>query len=687
MTAGDHLLPLPPAPPERDADAPRGPASATSTEFRALAGRLGEATLDRLALAGVMALAAALYLWNLTVSGFANTYYAMAAQAGAADWRAFFFGSLDAGNFITLDKPPAATWVMSLFARAFGLSAWSVLLPQALLGVASVAVLFLAVRRAFGRGAGLLAAIVLAVTPAASLIFRYDNPDALLTFLLVAAAWALGRGLENGRLRWVVLAASLVGFGFLTKYLQAYLVLPAFALVWFVAAPGGIRRRVAGLLAAAVAVVVSSGWWVAIVDLVPASSRPYIGGSTNNSVLDLVFGYDGLGRIFGQGIGSGPTAAPGGPGPGGFPGLGGLTGPGGFPGPGGSTVPGGVPGGGPGGGAGFGGLPGILRMFNDQFGGEISWLIPLALLALAVGLVVHRRAGRTDRRLAAYLLWGTWLLVHVVVFSFMSGIAHPYYSVMLAPAVGALVGGGIADLWRLRARRPIARLILATGLVGTAAWGVVVLARVPSFLPGLGLGALVLAVLAGLVLLVPPVVVDRRVQRAALALALAAALAGSTAFTMATATRALAGGDPTAGPVAALGGARPVGDFGTATNTAMIDYLVANRGDATWIVAAQGSGNAAAIQLAAGAPVLTMGGFSGTDAAPTASQLRSLIASGQLRFVLVGSVGGPGGPGGPGGTGVRELSTWVSSACTAVTLPGSAGTSGGGALYDCAGAA
>ena len=657
MTAGDHLLSHPPSQPEGlPAAVPEArPAAETPT---AVTARLGEAGWDRLALAGVTALAAVLYLWNLTISGFANTYYAMAAQAGAADWRAFFFGSLDAGNFITLDKPPAATWLMSLSVRAFGLSSWAVLLPQALLGMASVAVLYLAVRRSFGRPAAILAAIVLAITPSASLIFRYDNPDALLTFVLVAAAWAMGRGLEDGRLRWVILGAGLVGLGFLTKYLQAYLVLPAFAAVWLVSAPGSVRRRLVGLSVAGVIVVATSGWWVAIVQLMPASSRPYVGGSANNSVLNLIFGYDGLGRIFGQGPGGGVAPFGSGPGPG----------------------------------SGFGGVPGIVRMFNAQFGGEISWLIPLAPLALVVGLVVHRRAGRTDRRLAAFLLWGTWLVVHSVVFSLMSGIAHPYYSVMLAPAIGVLVGGGMAELWRLRDRRLLAGVVLAAGLVGTAAWAFVLLERVPLFLPGLGIAAVAAAVFAGLVLVLPAATVDRRVQRMALALGLVAALAGSTAFTIATTTRALAGGDPVAGPLASSGGPRLVGDFGTTTDTALIDYLVANRGSATWVVAAQGSGNAASIQLAAGAPVLTMGGFSGTDAVPTMPELQALIASSELRFVLVGGVGGPGGqggPGGPGGSGTRKIATWVSSACTAVSVGTTAsGTSGGpaAALYDCAGA-
>lgn len=619
--------------------------------------RLADRVQAGLPLGGVLGLAAILYLWNLTVSGYANTYYAMAAQAAAQDWGAFFYGSLDAGNFITLDKPPASVWLMALSVRLLGLSSWAILLPQALLGIATVGVLFLAVRRPFGTPAAVIAGVVMALTPAAVLIFRYDNPDALLTFLLVAGAWTLGRGLEDGRLRWPILAAALVGLAFLTKYLQAYLVLPAFALTWLVAAPGSLGRRLAGLVASAATVALASGWWVAIVELIPAAARPFIGGSTNDSVLDLILGYDGFGRIFGQGNGGAPGA------------VGGA----------------GIGGGGAGPSAGFGGSPGLLRMFNAQFGGEISWLIPLALASLAAGLVIHRRASRLDARRAAYLLWGTWLVVHVLVFSLMSGIAHPYYTVMLAPAIGALVGAGVTDLWRRRETSMVAGACLVVGLVGSAAWGLVVLARVPSFAPGLGPAALATAVAAGLVLLLPATAVDRRLQRAALGLGLVAVLAGPAAFSAATMSRALAGGDPSAGPsttgtagIGGIAGGGGPGGPGSAVDGALVTYLVANRGAATWIVAAQGSGTAAAIQLAAGQPVLTMGGFSGSDAAPTADELRTLVASGELRFVLVGGQGGRiGGP-----TGSSLLSEWVASACTPVDVSAaSAGT-----LYDCAAA-
>ncbi len=637
------------------------------------------------ALAGVAALAAVLYLANLTVSGYANTYYAMAAQAGSQSWSAWFFGALDASGFITIDKPPLSTMVMGLSVRLFGLSSWSILLPEALMGVGAVVVLFLAVRRSFGTAAATIAGAVMALTPAAVLIFRYDNPDALLTLLLVSAAWALLRALDDGRMRWLALAGTLVGLGFMTKFLQAWLVLPVFALVWVVAAPGGWRRRVAGLAVSAASVAVASLAWPVAVDLVPAASRPYIGGSSDNSVLDLILGYDGLGRIFG-GVGNGG-------------------------------------GGGGGGGGGFGGAAGLLRMFNAEFGGQVSWLIPFALVALVSGLVLRFRAGRTDRRLVGYLLWGGWLAVHVVVFSFMSGVIHSYYGVVLAPAIGALVGAGTVELWRLRSRSPIGGLVLAGALVASGAWAWALLERTPDFAPGLGIAVVAITFATAVVVAVPATRLPaggRRIAAGAVTLALVALLAGPAAFAVATMATAHSGGTPAAGPSsgANIGGA-PVGSGrptafnpgGTADGTppgagaspvdgtgagpaasggtvggmdggsvdaTLTAYLVEHAGTARWIVAVSGSGSAATIQLATGLPVMAMGGFNGSDAAPTAEQLQAYVASGELRYVLLGSGGG----GGPGGASTGDRDTWVTSACTAVDTGASSGT-----LYDCSGVA
>jgi len=592
--------------------------------LRAIArGRTDEPAWVRVAFVGVIALAALLYVWNLAVSGYANTYYSAAALSAGQSWSAFFFGSFDAANFITVDKPPAAIWLMGLSVRVFSLSSWSVLLPQALAGVATVAILFAAVRRSFGPVAAVIAGVVMALTPAAVLIFRYNNPDALLTLLLVAGAWALLRAIEHGRLRWVALAATCVGFAFLTKYLQAYLVLPGFALVYLVAANTTLRRRLVGLLVAAVTVLVTSGWWVAIVALIPAASRPFIGGSTTGSPLDLIFGYDGLGRIFGDSAG------------------------------------------GTGNNAGFGGTAGLLRLFNDAWFGEIAWFIPPALASLGLGLWLRRRADRTDRALAGYLLWGTWLVTTALVFSYMFGTVHSYYAVALAPAIAALVGAGVAELWRLRARHWLGGAALAAGFVGTAWFGSQLLSRTPDFAPGVGLVAVALAVVAAGVLLLASVPRLRgslgRLAGAAAALGLCAALLAPTAYAVSTVQTAYSSGDPHPGPGTtntgfggggtgpggsgadgmrpALAGTAPTGNapnaptgtlptgtlgarsggsgMGNASaDSALVSYLVANRGSAPWIVAATSAQEAGPLELATSLPVMAMGGFTGPTRHP-----------------------------------------------------------------------
>lgn len=242
-----------------------------------------------------------LYLWNLSSSGWANAFYSAAAQAGAQDWTAMLFGSSDAGNAITVDKTPAALWIIDISVRLFGLNSWSVLVPQALMGVAAVAVLYAAVRRAAGPWAGLLAGAVLALTPVAALIFRFNNPDALLVLLLVTAGYCVQRGIEKDSSRWWFVGAGMaVGFGFLAKMLQAFLVLPAFAAAALVAGDRPLGRRVLDVVTAGAAMVVSGGWYLVLVELWPASARPYIGGSQNDSIIELALGYNGLGRLTGD---------------------------------------------------------------------------------------------------------------------------------------------------------------------------------------------------------------------------------------------------------------------------------------------------------------------------------------------------------------------------------------------------
>src|SRR5690242_14939773 len=267
-------------------------------------GRPEDPSWARPAFLGLLLATGLLYLYDLGASGYANSFYSAAVQAGSTSWKAFFFGSLDAANAITVDKPPAALWPMALSVRIFGLDSWAILVPEVLMGVATVGVLYGALRRRFSPAAGLIAGAVLALTPVAALMFRFNNPDAMLALLMTVTIYCVVRALEDGRTKWLVWAGVAVGFAFLAKTLQAFLILPALAVVYGVCAPVRLRKRLVQLALATVALVVSGGWWVAIVELWPAASRPYIGGSQNNSFLELTFGYNGFGRINGDETGS-----------------------------------------------------------------------------------------------------------------------------------------------------------------------------------------------------------------------------------------------------------------------------------------------------------------------------------------------------------------------------------------------
>ncbi|WP_419996401.1 glycosyltransferase family 39 protein [Streptomyces boninensis] len=443
------------------------PAAAPPAHRRAA----GRPRWERPALAALLLATAALYLWDLSASGYANSFYSAAAQAGGTSWKAFLFGSLDAGNAITVDKPPAALWPMALSVRLFGLGAWQILVPQALMGVGTVAVVYAAVRRVSGAAGGLIAGAVLALTPVAALMFRFNNPDAALALLMAATVYFVVRGLEDGRTRWLAWAGAMVGLAFLVKTLQAFLILPPLALVYAVCGPTRLRRRLGQLALAGVVLVVSGGWWVALVELWPESSRPYVGGSQHNSFLELTFGYNGLGRLNGEETGSVGGGAPGGGGPGG-------------------------------GGGGAWGDSGIGRMFSDSIGGQIAWLLPAALILLAAALVLTRRAARTDVTRAAFLAWGGSLLATAAVFSFMAGIFHEYYTVGLAPYLAAVCGMGAVLLWRHRRDAAVARWGLAAAVAATAVWSYALLTRTEDWQPWLRWVVLVLGLVAAVGLVI-----------------------------------------------------------------------------------------------------------------------------------------------------------------------------------------
>ncbi|MFJ2894324.1 glycosyltransferase family 39 protein [Streptomyces sp. NPDC087218] len=697
----------PPPPPSSPAAAAPGHGRPDGPVRRVLRGRPEDPRWARPAFLGLLLVVALAYFWNLSASGYANSFYSAAAQAGSRSWKALFFGSLDAADAITVDKPPAALWPMALSVRVFGLNSWAILAPQVLMGVATAGVLYAAVRRRFNAAAGLITVAVFALTPVAALMFRFNNPDALLALLMTVTVHCVLRAMENGRTAWLVWAGVAVGAAFLAKTLQAFLILPPLAVLYAVFAPVPVRRRFGQLGLSALAMVVAGGWWVAIVELWPASSRPYIGGSQNNSFLELTFGYNGLGRINGDETGS---------------------------------VGGGGRGGGPGGGGGQWGETGIGRMFNSEVGGQISWLLPAALILLVAGIVLTRRAKRTDTARAAFLAWGGSLLMTMVVFSFMAGIFHQYYTVALAPYLAALVGMGITVLWEERARW-WPRAVLAGSVAVTALWAYVLLGRTPDHLPWLRWAVLV-GGLVGAVGLLFVARAGRRLVVAVVAVGFAASLAGPTAYTLSTlntghqgsiVTAGPSGGGPRGGPGGGRGdggfpggmrfpgrnnqqngnqpgpnpgtnpGALPGGTFpggmpggtfeggqggqggqggpgggggggmggllnGSSVGSEAKKLLEKDAGDYTWVAAAIGSQNAASYQLATEEPVMAIGGFNGSDPSPTLSRFKEYVEEGRIHYFIASGTGGMGGgPGGGDGTS-SSISSWVAENFEEVTV-------------------
>lgn len=586
---------------------------------------------DRVAFGVLLMGTAALYLWNLSASGWANSFYSAAVQAGSQNWTALFFGSSDAANAITVDKTPAALWVMGLSARLFGFSSWSVLAPQAVLGVASVALLYAAVRRVSGPGPALLAGVALASTPVAALMFRFNNPDALLVLLLVAAAYCVQRACAPDAGRWwLVAVGTLAGFAFLAKMLQAFLVLPAFAAAYLICAAAPVPTRIRRLGAGVVALLLSGGWYLLLVELWPAERRPYIGGSQDNSIVELALGYNGVGRLTGAETG----------------GLGNLN----FD-------------------VGWG------RLLGGGMGAEIGWLLPAALICAGAGFILTRRAPRTDPTRAALIIWTGWLGLTAVVFSYANGIVHSYYTVALAPAIAACLGIGADLLWRNRNKPPCATALAATVLV-TVALAVVLLARRPDWMPWLRASIAVIGVTAAVLMLVSGRL-PRPVDGIVAVLAAVAVLAGPVGYSLATAAAPHQGAIPMVGPSRG-------GDFGpdflqapepTAELTTLLTEDAARY---TWPAAVVGSNNAAGYQLAAGVPVMAVGGFNGTDPAPTLDEFRELVAEERIHYfieshIMAGSRGDHG-----GSDAAVDIADWVARTFTPRTV-------GGTVVYDLTG--
>ncbi|MDQ0635179.1 4-amino-4-deoxy-L-arabinose transferase-like glycosyltransferase [Arthrobacter pascens] len=654
--------------------------------------------------AALLLVTALTYLWNLTNSGYGNAFYAAAVQAGTKNWTALLFASLDPSNAITVDKPPAAFWIPALLGRVFGFGSFTMLLPEALMGVASVGMLYLAVRKAAGPAAGLIAGAALAATPVAALMFRFNNPDAMMVFCLMVAAWMTVTATRKGSPAWLFWAGTFVGMAFLSKMLQGFMTVPALALAYLIAAPVSFKKRLLHLLAAAGGISLVAGAYSLVFQLTPVSDRPYMAGSQTNSFWELAFGYNGLSRILGRNGGNagGPAAQD-------FPDFAGRAGD--FPGVG-------------GGGFAMGGPPGVLRLFGGEFSAEVAWLLPTAFVLLAGALWFTLRAARTDMVRASLILWGTWLLTTAVVFSFMSGTIHAYYTIELAPAVAAVIGVAGVQLWKLRAR-PAARAVLASAVLLSAIWSFVLLSSVPDWLPWLRWVVVILGVLAAALLAAGPA----RTGKAGAAVLISALLSaglGTGAWTAATAAVGHTGGSPASGPApetnnrtmglagtsqsggfprggasgrfagsrdaegfagaaagAGAGAATPAGvGFGETPGNPALDALL-QKTQTTWAAATVGANSAAALELGSNTSVMAIGGFSGSDPYPTLDQFKQLVDDGQIAYFVPGNAFGgfggfgnagasTGGRGRPGGNGTSSAITqWVEATFPSTQVGGS----------------
>src|SRR5436853_1911716 len=409
----------------------------------------------RLALAVVMLISIFMNFYQLGQNGFGNLYYASAIRSMLDNWHNFFFVAFDPGGFVSIDKPPLGFWLQAASAKIFGFTPFSIFLPQALAGVLSVLLLYHLVRRHFGVVAGLLAALALAISPISVVTNRNNTIDSTLVLVMLLGAWAVLRAAETGKLRWLLLCAVFVGLGFNIKMLEAYLVVPAYGLLYLLAAPRRIWVRIGQLALAALLMLTISLSWAVAVDLTPTASRPYVGSSQNNSEISLALGYNGIQRLLGQfGFGRGNAGSTSGNTTRQFPpaGTGGGTFTGNFPQPGagGSGQPPqglGNGGGGNGGGMFNTGNPGLLRLFNEPLGGQIVWLLPMALLGMLALAWQRRPRIREDRQQQTLILWGTWLLTMAVFFS-VASFFHQYYLSTLAPAICALFGIGVVVMWQ-----------------------------------------------------------------------------------------------------------------------------------------------------------------------------------------------------------------------------------------------
>lgn len=639
-------------------------------------GTLPSRLWHRLALGAVILISIFMNFYQLGQNGFANLYYAAAIRSILDNLHNFFYVAFDPGGFVSIDKPPLGFWLQAASAKIFGFTPFSIFLPQALAGVLSVLLLYHLVRRHFGVVAGLLAALALAISPISVLTNRNNTIDSTLVLVMLLGAWAVLKAAEKGKLRWLLLCAVFVGLGFNIKMLEAYLVVPAYGLLYLLAAPRRIWIRIAHLALAALLMLTISLSWVVAVDLTPTSSRPYVGSSQNNSELSLALGYNGIERLIGQLFGRSTSSTNtsntnGNVTPGQAPPSGSFNG-GTFPRPEGSNFgqpPQGVGGGNGGGSSGMfhTGNPGLLRLFNEPLGGQIVWLLPIALLGI-LALAWQRRPRfrgipEFSPQQHSMILWGVWLLTMGVFFS-VASFFHQYYLSTFAPAICALSGIGIVVMWRDYRRSGWRGWLLPLAFILTALEQIHITVSNPSWgmwlIPLIAIPCTLAAALLFAARLFPLARISSHILVPAVCAGLLALMLTSAVWSALPVLANQASNLPVAGPSGQSGAG--FGGGNSTADTTLIKYLEAHKGSAKYLVAVVSSNEADSIILATNQPVIALGGFGGSDPILTTSQLAALVKNGTVRYFLLNGTGG----GGIGGGGQSALVTWIEQHATAV---------------------
>ncbi len=653
---------------------------------------------SKIALGGVLLVSLFMDFFQLGQNGYGNLYYAAGVRSMTDSLHNFFFVSFDPGGFVTVDKPPLGFWLQTISAKIFSFTPFSIFFPQALCGVLAVLLLYYLVRRHFGVMAGLVAALALAVSPISVVTNRNNTIDGTLALILLLAAWAVIRAAESGKLRWLLLSAVFVGLGFNTKMAEAYLIVPALFMTYLLCAPRKVWTRIWHLALFVVVFFALSLTWIVAVDLVPAAQRPYVGSTQNNSAVSLAFGYNGIGRfhingnIFGGNRGTGGIQS--------------------------SdrttrtdrtqNVPPMV-------GVSESGTPGLFRLISPSLGGQVGWLLPFALIAIVALLLQHRFRFQRDRQQLGLVLWGFWLLTMATFFSLNGTSFRQYYIAVMAPGLSALVGIGLAIMWRDYRGTSWRGWLLPIALVVTIATQISILNGYPIWSQRLSLLIESLTTLGVLALIIFRALPRLRLNISMIRIATVAVCVGLFALLLAPTIWAsysvfhnTESSAPSAGPRyndttgTFFGSGQAVVQSGLPqSNATLITYLEAKQGNTKFLVATLSSSAASPIILATNQPVMALGGFSGNDPILTTNKLQTLISNGTVRYFLLTSpraiqrqvdelpeqyrdrLRG----GNFGGFGQQiALSIWVSSHCSVVPASdwSSMGRAGSTQLYDCA---